>query len=241
VRNNRAEELVAAAFKLSSAVKQLKFPSNVAFVYNPLDYAWPAHETYLRKFGNARKRVVFLGMNPGPFGMAQTGIPFGQIAAVRDWLDIHAPVGKPPREHPKRPVLGFDCQRSEVSGARLWSLFATRFGTAREFFSGHFVSNYCPLAFLSESGANLTPDKFSGGLTTKLFTACDEHLRHVVQILEPEWVIGVGGFARDRAEAALSGNSVKVGQMLHPSPASPAANRDWAGQATLQLEALGIW
>ena len=36
------------------------------------------------------KRVVFLGMNPGPFGMAQVGVPFGEVAAVRDWLRIDA-------------------------------------------------------------------------------------------------------------------------------------------------------
>jgi len=242
VRKNRAEILVAAARQLAETAGRLKFTAPVAFVYNPLDYAWPAHETYLRKFGNSRKRVLFLGMNPGPFGMAQTGIPFGEVAAVRDWLGIHAIVGKPPREHPKRPVQGFACPRSEVSGARLWGLFGNRFATAGQFFAAHFVVNYCPLAFLSATGANVTPDKLPARPAAKLFAACDEHLRQVVAALAPEWIVGVGDFARRRAESAAAGTTpVKLGQILHPSPASPAANRDWAGQATRQLEGLKVW
>jgi len=241
VGNNRAKELVAAARKLAKTADRLKFPTTVAFVYNPLAYAWSAHEAYLRKFGRTRKRVLLLGMNPGPFGMAQTGVPFGEVAAVRDWLDIHAPISKPRREHPKRPVLGFDCERSEVSGARLWGLFAAKFVQPERFFADHFVANYCPLAFLSDSASNVTPDKFPARTTAKLFAACDDHLRRVVQVLQPEWVIGVGEFARRRAAEALNDAPVKLGQILHPSPASPAANRGWAGQATRQLEALGVW
>ena len=197
------KKLIAAARELSTQVDRLKFQPPVMHVYNPLDYAWPAHEEYLRRFGNSRKRIIFLGMNPGPFGMAQIGIPFGEIAAARDWMGIYATVGKPAKEHPKRPVEGFDCPRSEVSGRRLWGLFAERFGTATEFAAEHFVSNYCPLAFLSATGSNLTPDKLPAAEQTKLFAACDEHLREVLTILEPDWLIGVGGFARARGEAVV--------------------------------------
>ncbi len=38
----------------------------------------------------------------------------------------------------------------------------------------------------------------------------------------------------------LSGGSVRIGRILHPSPASPAANRGWAEVATSQLKALGV-
>src|SRR4051812_27145124 len=135
------------------------FGPAVLYVYNPLRYAWAAHEMYLEKYGAAPKQVLFLGMNPGPFGMAQTGVPFGEVAAVRDWLKIQTPIQKPAREHPKRPVEGFDCPRSEVSGRRLWGLFAQKFSSADKFFREHFVVNYCPLGFFSESGSNITPDK----------------------------------------------------------------------------------
>lgn len=237
----RAKELVSAARELRNAVASLRFSQPVAHVYHPLDYAWEPHRRYLEEFGPGCKRILLLGMNPGPFGMAQTGVPFGEVAAVRDWLGISAQVGKPGREHPRRPVTGFNCQRSEVSGARLWGLFRAKFGTPGKFFREHFVTNYCPLVFMEASGRNLTPDKISARESGPLFAACDEHLRRVVEILEPAWLIGVGGFAQKRAEEIFGSNTVKIGNILHPSPASPAANRDWSGQATRQLEKLGLW
>jgi single-strand selective monofunctional uracil DNA glycosylase len=236
-----SKQLIAAAQELAAQVHVLKFKPPVTHVYNPLDYAWSAHEMYLRKFGTGKKRIVFLGMNPGPFGMAQTGIPFGEIAAVRDWLGISATVKPPGRFNPKRPVLGFDCPKSEVSGRRLWGLFKERFGTPDKFFAGHFVTNYCPLAFVELSGRNVTPDKLPPAEKKRLQKICDAHLRRVLEILEPEWLIGIGGFAVERGRVVADGLKIHVGQILHPSPASPAANRGWAEAATKQMVGLGIW
>ncbi len=237
-----SKKLIAAARELSAQVEKLKFAAPVAHVYNPLTYAWPAHVEFLRRFGARRKRVIFLGMNPGPFGMVQTGIPFGEIAAVRDWLKLTAPVGRPAVEHPRRRILGYACPRSEVSGRRLWKLFAERFGAPEKFFTEHFVVNYCPLAFLAESGANLTPNKLPAAEREHLFAACDEHLRRVLEILEPEWLIGVGGFAQARGELVVANEKIRVGQVLHPSPASPKANRfDWKKTAEQELIQLGVW
>lgn len=236
-----SEQLIAAARQLSDSVGRMKFKAPVTHVYNPLQYAWAVHEEYLRRFGGCPKRVIFLGMNPGPFGMVQTGIPFGEVAAVRDWMQLPPQVEKPAVEHPKRPITGFECQRSEVSGQRLWKLFAERFGSPDAFFADHFVVNYCPLAFCETSGCNRTPDKLTAAESTKLFRACDEHLRQVVEILKPEWLIGVGAFARERAETVCGAMPVKIGQILHPSPASPLANRDWAGTAARQLCELKVW
>ncbi|KAI5915536.1 uracil-DNA glycosylase family protein [Thauera sp. 2A1] len=236
--------LVAAARELSAAVDGLRFTAPVTHVYNPLDYAWKVHEHYLRRYGEGRKRVVFIGMNPGPFGMAQIGVPFGEIATARDWLGLEGPVGQPAQANPKRPVQGFDCPRSEVSGQRLWGLFRDRFGTPEAFFAEHFVSNYCPLAFF-EDGRNLTPDKLPATEQRPLLAACDAHLRAVVHTLQPEWVIGIGAWAEKRAAEALAGMpetpSLRFGRVLHPSPASPAANRGWAEAATRQLTELGVW
>ncbi|WP_153110665.1 uracil-DNA glycosylase family protein [Propionivibrio limicola] len=235
-----SDALIDAARDLSAAVDRLAFAPPVSHIYNPLDYAWAPHETYLRRFGNGRKEIVFLGMNPGPFGMVQCGVPFGEIAAVRDWMGIEADVIKPAQENPKRPIEGFACARSEVSGRRLWALFQERFGSAEAFFSAHFVANYCPLAFF-DHGRNLTPDKLPAAEASPLYAACDQHLRRLVEILEPEWVIGIGGFAEARAKEALNGMDVRIGKVLHPSPASPAANRGWSEAATKQLIAQGIW
>jgi single-strand selective monofunctional uracil DNA glycosylase len=233
--------LVESAKHLREAVSRLRFAPPVSHVYNPLDYAWAAHEAYLRQYGNSGKRVIFLGMNPGPFGMAQTGVPFGEISAVRNWLGITAKIGKPAPEHPKRPVLGFDCPRCEVSGQRLWGLFAKSFKSAQDFSREHFVINYCPLVFMEDTGRNRTPDKLLVSEREALFKACDEHLREAVRILKPEWLIGVGDFAMKRAEEIFPKGTVKIGRILHPSPASPAANRDWPGAATRQLIELGVW
>jgi single-strand selective monofunctional uracil DNA glycosylase len=234
-------DLITAALRLRAAVRKLKFGAPVTHVYNPLDYAWRAHELYLRRYANGRKRILFLGMNPGPFGMVQTGVPFGQIAAVRDWLGIEANVDHPPNEHPKRRVTGFDCKRSEISGERLWGLFAQRFGSADKFFAEHFVANYCPLAFIESSGRNRTPDKLPRQEREKLFALCDEHLREVNRVLQPEWLIGVGEFAAKRAAEVFDDGSLRVGRILHPSPACPESNVDWAGKATAQLQKLGVW
>ena len=233
--------LVESAKLLGDEVKKLTFAPPVAYVYNPLDYAWPCHERYLRLYASGRKRVFFLGMNPGPFGMAQTGVPFGEIAAVRDWLRIRREVGRPNHQHPKRIVTGFDCKRSEVSGRRLWSLFAKRFGNAKEFFRNHLVINYCPLAFLEDSGKNRTPDKLPASEREVLFALCDNHLRAFTKSLQPKWVIGIGDFAAKRAQVALNSDSPRIGRILHPSPANPAANRDWEGRVTAELIGIGVW
>ena len=234
------EALLAAARRLRAETGRLKFAAPVTHVYNPLVYAWAPHEAYLRKFGG-RKRVVFLGMNPGPFGMVQTGVPFGEVAAVRDWLRVGGPVGKPDREHPRRPVSGFACVRSEVSGRRLWGLFAERFGTPEQFFAEHIVMNYCPLAFLESSGRNRIPDKLPASEKAVLFAVCDRHLRTIVAALQPEWLIGVGDFAAKRALYVLPSGPMRLGRILHPSPASPAANHNWKGLVTRQLEELRAW
>ncbi len=227
--------------RLCRALSGLCFAAPVTHVYNPLLYASRPHGMYLRRYADAPRRVVFLGMNPGPWGMAQTGVPFGEVSYVRDWLGVSGAVSKPEREHPRRPVQGFACTRSEVSGARLWGAIARVFGTPDAFFADHFVANYCPLMFMEESGRNRTPDKLRATERERLFAACDRHLRDLVRVLEPEWVVGVGAFAEGRARVALAGaESPRIGSVLHPSPASPRANRDWQGQAREQLRALGI-
>lgn len=226
--------------KLASQLDQLTFGEPVTHVYNPLVYARAPHERYLDLYGRGRKRVVLVGMNPGPFGMGQTGVPFGDVGFVRDWMGISGEVGIPPNPHPKRPIEGFACKRSEVSGTRLWGWAAERFGTAERFFEEFFAVNYCPLIFMEASARNRTPDKLPAAERAPLEALCDEGLRQMVAALEPEWVVGVGQWARMSAERALGASGVQLGQLLHPSPASPAANRGWAPQAEAQLRELGI-
>ena len=231
--------LVDVARRLANEAEALSFGPPVAHVYNPLVYAWEAHRRYLERFGAGPKHAVLVGMNPGPFGMAQTGVPFGEIAAVRDWMQIEAPVGRPEREHPKRPVLGFACPRSEISGARLWGWARERYGTPDAFFGRFFVLNYCPLVFLEDSGRNRTPDKLPAAEREALAAVCDRALRHSLELLAPKHVIGVGTWASGSARRCVRAG-VEVGQILHPSPASPKANRGWSNKAEAELRGLGV-
>ncbi|MEX2493327.1 MAG: uracil-DNA glycosylase family protein [Nitrospirales bacterium] len=225
---------------MNDELGQLTFEDPVQTIYNPLEYARRAHDQFIRRFGGGTKEAIFLGMNPGPYGMAQTGVPFGEIAHVRDWLGIKGIIDRPPIEHPKRPIQGFECPRREISGQRLWGFFKEKFGEPEAFFARFFVVNYCPLVFMEESGKNRTPDKLPTHEREDLFLICDLALQRIVDRLQPDLIIGVGHFATDRAKAALGNRRLSIGTVLHPSPASPTANRGWAEAAEKQLKSLGI-
>jgi single-strand selective monofunctional uracil DNA glycosylase len=236
----RVEALKEIYRRLAAAMDGLLFDPPVTHVYNPLVYARASVERYLEMAARGRGQTLLLGMNPGPWGMAQTGVPFGTVSRVRDWLGIEAPVGKPPEEHSRRPVLGFETSREEVSGLRFWGWAEQRWGTPDRFFGCFFVANYCPLLFLEASGRNRTPDKLPAAERATLYEPCDTALRELVAVIEPARVVGIGVFAEQRASRALAGRGLPIGRILHPSPASPVANRGWAEQAERQLAALGF-
>ncbi len=232
--------LVAVTKAAEAELQTLRFGPPVACVYDPLDYAWDLHRQWLQRFGRGKKEVLLLGMNPGPFGMVQTGVPFGEVEAVRSWLGLRGVVRRPAQEHPKRPVLGLDSTRCEVSGKRLWGWAASRFVTPERFLRRFFVTNYCPLAFVADSGANLTPDKLPKKDTAPLFTICDRMLDQVVEVLQPSLVVGVGAFAEQQAARVLAHRGVRIGRIPHPSPASPAANQGWERLADEAFASLGV-
>lgn len=236
-------KLIAAGRELADALRPLRFTNPVTHTYLTLDYARAGYEAYLQKFGGGRKRVLLLGMNPGPYGMAQTGVPFGEVAAVRDWMGLNPKIGKPEHEHPKRKILGMACPKSEVSGRRLWGLFSEKFLKAEDFFKDHLVINFCPLVWMKNTGANLTPDKIRATEMAAVDKACQKHLRSVIEIVESKILIGVGGYAESQMIAANEalGMGFTTGKILHPSPASPAANRGWAEVADRQLKEMGVW
>jgi len=234
------KRLMTAADRLSAACDELRFGEHAAFVYNPLSYARAGYAAYVDRYGGAPKQVVLVGMNPGPFGMVQTGVPFGHVGLVRDWMGIDVPIGKPLREHPARPVTGFACTRSEVSGARLWGWARERFVRPEAFFADWFVLNFCPLAFVEKSGRNLTPDRLPMAERTPLLEACERALAEAVEALQPRWIIGIGGFAGARVAPLAQRLGIRSGQIPHPSPASPAANRGWSEAAEHALARCGI-
>lgn len=238
-----ARQLLKLADALSQDLEKIDFSCVTSWVYNPYIYARDAHRIYLAKFARENVENVFMGMNPGPWGMAQTGVPFGEVAIVRDWLQIHAKIQKPANEHPKRPVVGLDCKRSEVSGARLWAFFRERYTTPERFFATNFVLNYCPLVFMDDGGRNLTPDKFPRSIRDQIQSACDRHVTKCLELIRPQRLIGIGNYAYDAlnriAESEKSLESLAVSKILHPSPASPASNRGWAEAVSKDLAAAG--
>ena len=233
------DSIIAITKTFAEQVGALQFPAPVSYCYNPLDYAWETHRQYLERFAG-QGQVLLLGMNPGPFGMAQTGVPFGSIPAVRDWMQLDGSrIGSPPRTHPKRPVLGFNCRREEPSGKRLWGLMHHHFPNPQDCFRHFLVMNFCPLVFMAESGANLTPDKLRGPTFVNLQRLCSEALTTMIGLLQPRAVVGIGNWAKSQLLANAPG--YVVSQIPHPSPANPQANRDWAGQARSALVRAGLW
>nr|XP_035980098.1 single-strand selective monofunctional uracil DNA glycosylase isoform X3 [Halichoerus grypus] len=199
-----AEGFLEEELRLNAELSQLQFSEPVGIIYNPVEYAWEPHHSYVTRYCQGPKEVLFLGMNPGPFGMAQTGtvclppilpitscggpdtpicslsllpkVPFGEVSVVRDWLGVGGPVLTPPQEHPKRPVLGLECPQSEVSGARFWGFFRNLCGQPEVFFRHCFVHNLCPLLFLTPSGRNVTPAELPARQREELLRACDAAL-----------------------------------------------------------------
>ncbi|MFT7801086.1 single-strand selective monofunctional uracil DNA glycosylase [Arapaima gigas] len=237
-----ALQFLQVELELNARLRQLVFREPVRYMYSPLEYAWETHRCYVNTYCHKGQSILFLGMNPGPFGMAQTGVPFGEVKSVRDWLKISGEVGRPPEEHPKRRILGLSCTQSEVSGARFWGLFRKLCREPAVFFRHCFVHNLCPLTFMSSSGKNLTPPELSAGDREALLNLCDEALCQIVQMLGIATVIGVGKVAEQRARRALlaAGIDVRVVGLMHPSPRNAQANRGWEGLAMARLKELGI-
>ncbi len=232
--------MAAVTDDLVARLRPLTFAAPVTHTYNPLIYARNGYDRYVARFGGTTKQVVLVGMNPGPFGMAQSGVPFGDVEMVKGWMGIEADVAQPAAAHPKRPISGFACTRGEVSGRRLWGWAQRRYGTPGAFFRQFFVLNYCPLVFMEASGRNRTPDKLPAVEKKRLFRICNQALRESVQILQPQWVVGIGKFAENRAQDALTGMALNIGRITHPSPANPKANRGWALLMESELAAKGI-
>ncbi len=221
--------VVQIAKQLGDAMNQLSW-TTPSHVYNPLDYAWDGHRQYLQRFGQQTGRTLMLGMNPGPWGMAQTGVPFGDITMVRDWFHINGKLGdKLPETHPKYPILGMNCHRGEGSGSRVWRWAEDRFGAPEAFFDKIFVWNYCPLLFIKDN-RNLVPEKLRKAEREPLFAACNQAFGEVVEALQPARIIGIGRFAEKRA-GEIVGDKVPVEYLLHPSPANPMANKCWTQKA----------
>lgn len=232
--------------RLNERLDDFTFENKVDTYYNPLSYALPVHREYLEKYASSTKKGFFLGMNPGPWGMAQTGIPFTDPHIARDWMELpEHPVGTPADERSDRPVEGWSSDRKEASGQRLHGYFRNLYGSLDDFFEIGFVVNYCPLVLFSEEGTNLTPEDLLKADREPLFEACDPYLEELLDFLEPDVLVGVGRFAQRRLADVRDLEQEDVAYLPHPSPASPIATRDggdyWRGLVREVLVDTGLY
>ena len=144
-----------------------------------------------------------------------------------------------------RQLLNAGCDKVSINSAaprdpEFVRRAAERFGSPERFFARFFVANYCPLCFLEASGRNRTPDKLGTAERTRLFEACDRALRAQITCLQPRYVLGIGAFAESRIRHVVDDAGIRVGRILHPSPASPAANRGWSQAVEKAMRQMGI-
>ncbi|MCX8040015.1 MAG: single-stranded DNA-binding protein [Planctomycetota bacterium] len=231
-----AEDLLAIARACRAACERL--PLHVPWIYSPWQYAWPVFVQYAQRYFRPPHRMLWVGMNPGPFGMVQSGIPFGDVALVRSWLQLDAPIVPPAQQHPRRPIVGWSCARREVSGQRLWGLLSSRYRTPQACFAELFVINWCPLAFLDAAGRNLTPDRLPMPARQALGEICDRFLAAVASLAESSCIVALGAVA---AAAARRATALPVLELPHPSPANPRAQRGWTQLVSARLHDAGLW
>lgn len=233
------ESILSIENELVQALSQLKFGLPVTCVYNPLVYAQELHEQYVRKYGGRKVEVLLVGMNPGPYGMAQTGIPFGDSTTVRDFLKISGKVNSPGSVHSRRPIYGLDCARKEISGQRFWGWAQRQFHSPTNFLNRFWIHNYCPLVFMEASGKNRTPDKLPASERELLDTSCNKALVATINLIQPRFVIGIGKYSTKRIRAS-GAQDIVIGEVMHPSPANPKANKEWVKVFETQLKSLGV-
>lgn len=224
----------------------------IAGVLNSHQYAFCPFGEYCNMFAPAGQQplALFVGMNPGPYGTAQNGIPFGCSSFVNNWMGITqgtagsaAVKGTELKEgidgHGFEycpAVLGLRCKKEEVSGKRLWGWAQSVVGggKAEAFFRHAFVYTYCPLAFFA-GGANVPLADLPVAERRTIEEHCDQALLALVLEMKPVYVIGVGNYAYSKAEKAVtkaavescSPHSMVALKVAHPSPASPGAAAFW--------------
>lgn len=233
------EKVINRTEKFVEKLNHIRFSFN-GFIYNPLTYAWNNHVQYLSEYVKEHADNLFLGMNPGPYGMAQTGIPFGEINFVKNYLKISGSVGKPEIEHPAKPVLGMKTERSEISGKRFWSLIRSKYEDPTEFPPNNAILNYCPLCFIenTKSGKNVTPDLLSVTDRLSVSEVCNAYLSDMINLIKPKKLIGIGRYAYNKLREI---SDLPVYYMNHPSPLNPSSNNDWVKNQYIFLTENGIW
>ncbi|KAI8124664.1 hypothetical protein FF38_10666 [Lucilia cuprina] len=213
--------------QLNEKLRNITTPLEISYIYNPVEYAADLHQAYLKKYLKGGKKVLFIGLNPGPNGMGQTGIPFGNITTVRDKMGLNGTVNQPPNIHPKRPVNGLATTIEEPSGKRLWTKFQELSdGSLDIFFEQCFVYNFCPLLFYNSKGDYISPQKLKAPYNRQISNACLHTIEQILELIQPEVIVAIGRYAYDNLKAVKYCIEKRLLYLRHPSPR--ACTKNWS-------------
>ncbi len=225
---DKASLILELSESLSSELEKVDWEF-AGIVCNPLVYAWENYAEYVRMSVSNSSIILFLGMNPGPYGMMQTGVPFGDINAVKNYLKISGTVLEPECNPPHKRVEGMKISRGEISGQKFWKMAST-YGSPEEFFAVASVFSFCPLAFI-DGRRNITPDELPVSDRKTIDRICGSSLSALLDILSPSRCIALGHYAEKRLLS--SGVDAPV-YFPHPSPRNPKSMEFWDSGKALE-------
>jgi Uracil DNA glycosylase superfamily. len=207
---------------------------------NVFSYAIDPFLEYLEKAERGSVRTLYLGMNPGPYGMYRTGIPFCDFVTKREFLKITASVDETFIDVDAVRGEKPDEKRREVSGMRLWGLFESVYHSPERFFSSSLVLSYSPLIFFRSEGrrANIALSDVKSLDRKRIEKVSDEFLKRYIKELKCDTLVGIGDYAHRALVRCSDGE--RLLKIAHPSPANPAANGDWAGRTYCYLKSEGV-
>ena len=132
-------------------------------VWNPGSYGAPWHRVFREIYPLRERPILMFGLNPGPYGMGQTGIPFTDVRRLRQCLPKMALTLRERGREPRVPGLAprslrrFFTREFESSAVRVYRFLELGWGSAEKGWRSVGVANSCPLLFLDPEGRNQTP------------------------------------------------------------------------------------
>ncbi|XP_073819638.1 uncharacterized protein isoform X2 [Musca autumnalis] len=192
--------------------------SNKIIIYNPLDYdAAKIHKDYLKRYLKGPKRVLFVTMNPASHGELQTGIPFGHMPTIREYMKLKSTIIDSPVPHPSED----EEQERENNSIYFWQMIREIFYSQNfflsKFFQQRFVHSFCPLAFIDGEKQFVTlenlPDKTYRKEVTK---ACVHILEKQLKLLQPDMVIVMGGYVHGNMQRSKYCKTKLLPQIPNP-------------------------
>ena len=227
-------------------------------VWNPGRYGERWHRRFRETYPPGPNPVLLLGLNPGPYGMGQTGIPFTDIRRLESDLPELAARLRTDGESIGLPGLAPpDLRRRldrtfESSSIRVYRFLRLAGGSAGAGWRRVVAANPCPMLFM-EGTVNRTPADLRRALrkrggrlerVTARLEECDqlrrECAREAVRVLEPRGVILLGRNIQEALAGDPSLGAVPGGVLAweHPARAVPDA---WAGGLVRAVRRRGWW